>query len=172
MRLFTAVVPPADVLEAVVAVHHVVGIERWERQPHITLRYFGEVSDDDVSGLSEALHEVEFGPFALTPTNIATFGNDTPDVVWIGFEQSPALEALHHKISVASARFIGTSDRLSFVPHMTIARTTGAGPTAVQELIDVAAENLPCAFEVRSFVLLESTSSGYEARGEFSSQVR
>ncbi|MPY64947.1 2'-5' RNA ligase family protein, partial [Streptomyces spongiae] len=92
MRLFAAVLPPADVVDelghAVGALQALPGADRlrWTGRPgwHFTLAFYGEVDEDLVPELSERLERVarRTGPFPLAVRGGGQFGRGR--ALWAG----------------------------------------------------------------------------------------
>ena len=144
MRLFTAVWPNTEA---------VAGIERLDRpehaavrwttkdQWHITLRFHGEVAEDDVPGVVEGLHELG----AITAPRVVTLGPDTRRV----------------RRSVLVIPVMGLDD-LTDRAHLTVARARGNGPLPSE----LAGLPLQATWHVDEITLvrshLEPTGARYE----------
>ena len=122
MRLFTALWPPADVLDALdgaVAALGIAELPGWRRIPrerwHLTLAFHG---DDDPDRRAAVLEERLAG--AIAPRLRLAGSGSFPGVLWVGLETAdpPALDAL-----VAGAG----GDPAGFVGHVTLARRSGRG---------------------------------------------
>lgn len=133
MRLFVALWPPQEVLDALgEAVRRGRGHEpglRWTRREewHLTLLFLGEVADERVPGLADALERALHGRSApeLALDGWGTFPrSDGPaSVFWAGV--AGPLDGLVHDLSaVARTNEVPVASR-PFVPHLTLAR---AGP--------------------------------------------
>ena len=55
---------------------------RWVKDPHLTLKFLGEVEEARLPALREALAGVRMDPFDIRVRGIGTF----PRVVWVGVE--------------------------------------------------------------------------------------
>jgi 2'-5' RNA ligase len=92
---------------------------------HITLRFFGESSPEEVPVITEALKKSvsNIKPFNLTLENTGVFGSRyDPRVVWFGIRENPVLLELHNNISKALEEVEYFGDRQNFVPHITVGR--------------------------------------------------
>lgn len=130
MRLFVAVVPPPDVVEALAAA---VGSRdeslRWvpPEQWHLTLVFCGDVEERRVAELSERLGRAaaRTSPFALQLAGAGTFPKQSARarVLWAGLEGDlTSLSRLAERCTAAARRTgIDVEDR-PFRPHLTLAR--------------------------------------------------
>ncbi|HET7397886.1 MAG TPA: RNA 2',3'-cyclic phosphodiesterase [Intrasporangium sp.] len=132
MRLFVAIVPPAEVLEDLAA-HLQPRIEagrevRWTdpHQWHVTLAFLGQVPehrlDDlvDVLGASAARRQ----PLVLRLSGAGAFPNPyAARVLWVGVEQLRGdLAAAARGIRSAAGSVGATPDGARFHPHVTLGR--------------------------------------------------
>lgn len=98
------------------------GIKLVERENlHVTLQFIGEVRDDRVAGIREALRSVKMAPFEVEIGSVGTFPTDSQriDVVWVDCRGQ--LAELASKIEAVLKPLGFVQDR-GFVSHLTIAR--------------------------------------------------
>ena len=97
---------------------------RWVKPDtyHITLRYLGEISEEQVSAIQDSI-KIPTHTFTLHFTNTGAFPNARrPSVLWIGTDALPQLLACRETCETA-ARDIGLEpDTKPFHPHITLAR--------------------------------------------------
>lgn len=91
---------------------------------HFTLIFLGEVSEQQVERVKEALSGLSFEPFSLTYTGVGAFpraGNAR--VVWVGVDEEGGkkLEALAGQV-MSAMQSIGFAPDKPFSPHLTIFR--------------------------------------------------
>jgi 2'-5' RNA ligase len=159
-RAFLAVVPPAEVLDAIDSLLERPKSSRfaWTRrdQWHVTMQFYGRV--DDVDSLSTA---IRVGTDRAHPARIAIRGGGTfpkpkrAQVFWLGVENGDALIDIHAEVAAATRAFVSLRDRAAFEPHLTLARLK----RTVDMTDDVdALRNVPIgpAWELRELVLFES----------------
>ncbi len=130
---------------------------------HLTLRYIGDVPDEDVTRVAEAAEGCwrEAVPDTVALQGVGVFPNPRqPRVIWVGLsEGGELLDRLHEALNDRlEAKLHMERERRKFTPHLTIGRVktppTGDGLTrAIKELADVNVG----AFLASSFVLYEST---------------
>ena len=133
-RLFVAMPVPAEVKERVQASQgHLRRLMRrstvnWARpeQMHLTLRFFGSVSVDELEAINAALHDAcaKARTVDLMATGLGVFPNKRrPHVIWTGIQElSGELELLHNEISRSTAMFGQAPENRSFSPHLTLGR--------------------------------------------------
>lgn len=92
---------------------------------HFTLKFIGDVSDDDVPRLASAADTVaaRHRRFEMTLGGIGAFPNfRRAAVVWMGVESDPRLELLHHDLELACGEAGFELEGRPFRPHITLAR--------------------------------------------------
>lgn len=92
---------------------------------HLTLKFLGDVDESAVSKLSAAADRAaaRHRPFEVAVREIGAFPNfRRARVVWIGVEQEPRLELLHHDLELACAQEGFDVEGRPFRPHITLAR--------------------------------------------------
>ena len=90
---------------------------------HFTVQFLGEVSEEMVGKISDALNSIEFSAFSITFAGIGAFPKpNSPRVIWVGVndginELEKLAETTRSKLSD-----IGFSPDKKFKPHVTIFR--------------------------------------------------
>src|SRR5271157_5984666 len=101
---------------------------RWARPEslHITLKFIGEQTLEQVAAITERLRQVEGNAFEIRSGGYGFFPTaKAPRVFWIGIQTGPQLAELARSIDMAVAELgIPREDR-PFSPHLTLARTGG-----------------------------------------------
>ena len=143
MRVFAALPLPPAVVRSLAAALTPLRLRysrlRWVPPEglHVTLHFFGEVSDDAVAALRGALDDPALrGPAIRTrlgiPGQFPSSGN--PRVLWVGFEKGvdemSAFWGLFESKIAPLARYGGPRaewlpDKRGFAPHITLARNNG-----------------------------------------------
>jgi 2'-5' RNA ligase len=102
---------------------------RWVRPEslHITLKFIGEQTPEQVEAITDRLRRVESRAFEIRAGGYGFFPTaKAPRVFWIGIHTGPQLAELAENIDIATAELgIPREDR-PYSPHLTLART-GAG---------------------------------------------
>ena len=90
---------------------------------HFTVQFLGEVSEEMIKKICDALISIEFSVFSITFASIGAFPNpNSPRVIWIGINDGVnELEKLAEIIR-AKLSGIGFSPDKKFKPHVTIFR--------------------------------------------------
>lgn len=92
---------------------------------HLTLKFLGDVPDGAEAPLIEAVERVASRqrPLEMSIGGIGAFPNfGRARVVWIGVDQEPRLELLHHDLEVACEESGFEVEGRPFRPHITLAR--------------------------------------------------
>ena len=141
VRLFLALEPSDDVRhEAERAERHLataVPALRARYAPpaaiHLTLVFLGQVERAHVAGVERAIAGVTrtARPIRCVTAGLGAFPTvHRPSVLWLGLDQDgAALGSLQHDLSRALGSVLERDDRKRFVPHLTLARVSGLGPT-------------------------------------------
>lgn len=96
---------------------------------HITLRFLGTVSSDNMRDVQEAARTAagQCRPFTLCLSGLGAFPSATaPRVIWVGLERGPGyldLDYLHDLAEDALAARGFPKEERAFSPHITLART-------------------------------------------------
>lgn len=138
MRLFVSVDLPADLADPVQAVQDkfagASGLNLTDpAQAHITLKFLGDVADDRVPRIEEALSDgvsaAGVEPFDATFKGLGAFPNeDYIRVVWLGVSEGAAeLTRLHEAVEHELTSIGFDPEEHAFTPHVTLARMEHAG---------------------------------------------
>jgi 2'-5' RNA ligase len=131
IRLFAALAMPDEIAEPLLAQQQGVPGAKWRTREHLhlTLRYFGEVSEPVADDLDAALDEIaaRARPFTLQLKGAGWFGGADPHALWVGAEENPALIKLAADCERAARRAGLNAEPRKFAPHVTMAYLKGAG---------------------------------------------
>jgi 2'-5' RNA ligase len=161
VRTFVAVFPPPEVRRALVGAAHelpVVGEVRWVRPEnvHLTLKFLGDVSEDDLDRVAEALEPVRLrhGPFEAGLSGFGAFPSSRKArIVWAGIgDGSEPLRALARDVEASLEPLGFEREDRAYVPHLTLGRSRGR-PVALEA---VEAPSAIPGFTVRNVELVES----------------
>jgi 2'-5' RNA ligase len=121
-------------LEALIRVLGPLGHNvRWVSAPgmHLTLKFLGEIPDQDVQGIVSVLEPVvrQYRPFALVLKGTGVFppGRRNPRVLWVGFDHNPSLSALQQAVDVEMEKLGFERENREFHPHLTLGRVKFPG---------------------------------------------
>jgi len=159
IRLFTAIAIPDEIGEGVARRQQGLPGAKWRplASLHLTLRFFGELSEDKADDLDAELSGVRGRPFELALSGAGAFANGS-DVraVWAGVRESPGLTQLAGRCERAARRIGLAAEKRPYRPHVTLAYLAGADPTRVAAWVQ--AHNLLASptFTVSAFGLYSS----------------
>ena len=136
---------------------------------HLTLKFLGDVKDDDVPRLVAAAERAaaRHVPIEMTVREVGAFPNfRRARVVWIGVEQEPRLELLHHDLELACADEGFEVEGRPFRPHITLARVRAPLPAEQLRALARAARGVRMQANVlvERITLFESTLAPTGAR--------
>ncbi|MCA1688796.1 MAG: RNA 2',3'-cyclic phosphodiesterase [Actinobacteria bacterium] len=165
MRIFVAVFPPPEVRRALVGAARelpVVGEVHWTRPEnvHLTLKFLGDVSGDDLDRVAEALEPVRLrhGSFEAGLSGFGAFPSARrARILWASTgEGSKRLGALARDVDASLEPLGFEREDRAYVPHLTLGRA-GGRPVALE-----AVETPPPVpgFTVRNVELVESVLGG------------
>ncbi len=101
---------------------------RWVRPEslHITLKFIGEQSPEQVAAIAERLRRVEGSAFEIRCGGYGFFPTaKAPRVFWVGIHAGPQLTELASSIDAATAELGIPREERAFSPHLTLARGGG-----------------------------------------------
>ena len=127
MRVFVAIeVSNKDVLNSIHKIQAELNIKAKPvelHNMHFTVQFLGEVSEEMVGKISDALNSIEFSSFSISFASIGVFPKpNSPRVIWIGTDDGVnKLEKLAEMIR-SKLSHLGFSPDKKFKPHVTIFR--------------------------------------------------
>jgi 2'-5' RNA ligase len=159
IRLFVGLELPEAVRERLYGLGGGVPGARWiaPENMHMTLRFIGNVNDDELADIDEALARVQASAFDLEITGLGEFSRGRrPAQIWAGARPAPPLMDLQRRIEAALVKAGFEPEGRRFTPHVTLARLKGSAPGRVRSF--VAGHNLLGIdpFPVARFTLFSS----------------
>ena len=143
----------------------------WVRREHchLTLKFLGDVDEGSALKLIEAADVAasRHQPLEMSVRDVGAFPNfRRARVVWIGVEQEPRLELLHHDLELACAEKGFEVEGRPFRPHITLARVRAPLPPGrLRALARVARTvRMKAMVPVEHITLFESTLAPTGAR--------
>jgi 2'-5' RNA ligase len=134
IRLFAALPVPEHIGEALQRCQQGLPGARWRplEALHITLRFFGEVSETTASDLECALTAVHGAGFDLSLSGAGAFGEGPYlRAVWAGVSASEPLRRLAARCETAARRAGLKPETRVYRPHVTLAYLKRADPERV-----------------------------------------
>lgn len=132
---------------------------RWVKSEsqHITLKFFGDIEEDKVKTIGEALAAVgtKFGPFEVTLRGINAFpSKKRARVIVVDLEKGVDIaKAIFHDIEVALSTLGIEGEKRGYIPHITLGRRKDPSPILERDLPAVKG----MGFIVNGVVLYKST---------------
>ena len=129
---------------------------------HLTLKFFGNVPEDDLMALAQAAREAaaQEEPFQLQVTIAGAFPNmKSPRVIWLGLGGDVIpLAQMYQQLEQAFAALGHLPEGRAFAPHLTLGRVKSP---ANRHRLAMALEKLPPLnwrpFQVNEIILFKST---------------
>lgn len=132
IRAFIAINCPCDIQHSIQRIqrdfepHH----DDWRWVPpenlHLTLRFLGNVSENSVQALSEAMSFAIEGQsaFSISLQGLGCFPHPTrPRVLWLGIDDPTLnLQSIYRRLMQSLSQLGFPPDKQSFRPHLTLAR--------------------------------------------------
>lgn len=145
---------------------------------HLTVRFLGEVADNDVPALIAALEQLHASACELCLGALGTFGTaERTRVVWLGVDGATAcLEALAGAVDAALVSAGLALDPQPWRPHLTLARVRERASAAERRALAELVRTLPLPaskpFVADTLALYRSHLGNGPARYELLTQVR
>ncbi|MGA2377588.1 MAG: RNA 2',3'-cyclic phosphodiesterase [Candidatus Sulfotelmatobacter sp.] len=101
---------------------------RWVRPEslHVTLKFIGEKSEEEVQNIKRVLETIDAGVFEMSIRGYGFFpGARAPRVFWVGIEGGPQLTSLAATVDEKLAGLDIPKEEHAFTPHLTLARGAG-----------------------------------------------
>lgn len=165
IRLFAALPVPAPARDGVVALlrelRELPWPVRWvhEEGIHLTLKFYGEVSEERLEPIAESLNfaTAGTGPLGLSLGELGAFPNwDRARVLWAGIEAPPALELLQDRVERHAEALGFAIEGVAFHPHITLGRVREGERLLPPMAARLQARPLDASFSVEEVVLFES----------------
>jgi 2'-5' RNA ligase len=134
IRLFAALPIPPEIAEALARRQEGLPGARWSQRDnlHVTLRFFGELTEMMAADLDEALSLIAAAPFDVELAGAGAFGEGL-DVrsVWAGVTANAPLTQLAKRCETTARRCGLKPEARVFRPHVTLAYLKRAPPQKV-----------------------------------------
>ncbi len=120
---------------------------RWKdpEHYHVTLKFLGEVTEERLEGVQDALDRVASttGRLDLAVEGFGAFPTiRRPQVIWVGIEPSPALRCLKQDVEWALMGCGFDRETRAFHPHLTLGRADAQDGAGAFRGLDDKAANL------------------------------
>ena len=127
---------------------------------HLTLHFLGEVEEEDLDYLQEAIFETarRNRPFTLTLDKVGFFPRGNKGILWVGLEKSNPLQRLFSTLEKSLEQQGFARERKGLSPHITLGREVEPHRSFMDVQKNVRIE--PMKISVRSISLMESVRKG------------
>ena len=159
IRLFAALPIPPHLGEALQAAQGGVRGARWRplEALHITLRFFGDIREDQAEDVDTELSHVSVAPFRLTLKGAGAFGAGADvDALWAGVEDSEPLRILAGRCEAAARRAGLKPVTRNYHPHVTLAYLSRPDPAQAAAWVQAHSLLRSDPFPVTAFALYSS----------------
>lgn len=125
LRLFVGLELPNSIKHQLAPLRTEMAGARWQtpEQLHLTLCFIGNVGDERLDAIYDALHGVTVEPFTLAVTKLGMFGSRMhPKNLWAGVSPEAPVLQLHEDIVRCLASIGLEQAESTYQPHITLAR--------------------------------------------------
>lgn len=159
IRLFVALEPPHSVKERLMGLCHGLPDIRWtpEEQMHLSLRFIGEVEQEEFEEIRDALGEIKISPFEIGLQGVGQFLNGKiPSVLWVGVRATESLFELQKKVERVIQRQGIRAEKRKYQPHITLARLKSVPLQRLRTYLEEHSEFQTDDFLIKEFILFSS----------------
>src|SRR5579864_661758 len=163
IRLFAALAIPPEVGQTLARRQQGLPGARWRplTSLHITLRFFGEVSETTADDIDAELGRVAGAPLDVVLAGVGAFDDGgAVRAVWAGVADDPALAQLARRCERAARRAGLAPDKRPWRPHVTLAYLNRGEPARVAAWIQAHALLRSPPFRCAAFGLYSSRLGG------------
>lgn len=161
MRLFIAIEIPDDIKNELTGLQNNDNKIRWvpKEQMHLTLKFVGQLDQNQAEMLKSELRSIRFNPFELKLEGVGFFPEKgAPRVYWTGVSRNDSLFELQEMVEVAAVSAGAEKEKHSYKPHVTLGRVKN-DKIEKSELKSAGADYESRIFRVQNFTLFESRLS-------------
>ena len=158
LRLFAGISLPPDIRKILLSRMGGVPDVRWQSddQLHLTLRFMGNVKENQAADIDLALQRLRFDPFELKLESTGLFGTARkPRMLWAGVDPIAPVVAIQRKIEAAMVRVGLPAETRKFTPHVTMARCN-RGASRMDRFLDETSDLTSPFWTVEHFMLFRS----------------
>jgi len=119
-------------------------------QPHLTLKFLGEIDESKIEKIKKKLKEIEFKPFKVGLGKLGTFPNEKHiNIIWISLIPEDKIKKLQKKIEEICGK-----DKREFKAHVTLARVKFVRDK--KRLLESLKTKIEGEFKIDKFKLIKS----------------
>jgi 2'-5' RNA ligase len=163
IRLFAAAGIPREIGEILAGRQQGLPGARWRplESLHITLRFFGDVSETTADDLDAELSKIGGPPLSLALAGLGAFdAAGGVHAVWAGVDHDPALERLARRCERVARRAGLKAETRGWRPHVTLAYLNRGEPARVAAWIQAHGLLRSPPFQCGAFGLYSSRLGG------------
>ena len=157
-RLFAGIEIPAALSEEIAGLEQPLPGARWVAPDdlHVTLRFFGDVSERTSNELIDHLAAIDLDMFELRVAGLSAHGSKQPSSIWADVEPSDTLVRLQYATERAARASGLEPEKRRFRPHITIARLRRSYPEPIARFLSRNARFAFEPFPVSRFALFSA----------------
>jgi len=161
VRLFAGIEIPPAVADALAMLRGGLPGARWidPENYHLTLRFIGDIDDDDAREVAYMLGKVRRPPFDLRLSGLSSFGGRKPRAVIAEADGGGALLDLQAELERLIQRVGLEPESRKYTPHVTLARLRDSSSQQVADYLAARGHFRSASFPVSGFVLFSSKAS-------------
>lgn len=163
MRIFLAIEFTEEIkeylyeIQQIVKKHSTKGSFTAKENFHLTLRFIGEVKENELNKLKEAIDYISLNQenFKIVFNEIGEFPRRNKKIIWIGLQPNKSLDLLHSNLEDRLEIYGYQKEERRFVPHITLGREIilTEGFNKIEKLIQVHKKEMT----VNKISIMEST---------------
>lgn len=96
---------------------------------HITVKFLGEVTEQKIPAIMDALRTVRAGPFPVTARKITVNNPSRPHTVWCTIDDAGGSEQVFQRVEDTLHPLGFVRETRRFTPHATVARVKSPDPS-------------------------------------------
>jgi 2'-5' RNA ligase len=123
---------------------------------HITLKFLGEIDEQALARVKEALSSIRFPPFEISLAGVKGNPPPSPRVIWCEVRDDGGCRRIFELVEKALAPLGIPREKRAYTPHATLARVKRFDPSLIPPLKSLAGEEFGSC-PVRSIKLKKST---------------
>jgi len=104
---------------------------------HITVKFLGEVDEERLRNVMNALRSVPFSPFTIKAGEVTLNNPSNPRTVWCAIDDSGKGDQIVSRIESALRPLGFEPEKRRFTPHATLARVKSSDPSLLSALANL-----------------------------------
>ncbi len=124
---------------------------------HITLKFLGDIAEEKVVELADALKSIETPAFYFELRSAGAFPDiRNPKVIWVGVKEDGSLSSLQREVEEICASLGFEREKREFSPHLTVVRLKDRNPKGIRPVVERYSEVHFGTVEVKEIKLKKS----------------